>query len=387
MVIQSISLPERSIWNFGGVIHSLGISAESLSWARLSSGESSSAPFLGLGTRQGITLLSAINSKRWCLSRMVDIHVGSATLCLEVLEIRAGTFAVVSAHADNSIRLHLADFNNEKGAAIEQISVLSGTSGHISPVTCLSATVRSDVICSASADDNRTLIISSISLVTNEEFTNAISLKNIASELVFFPESNARVTALAVLEGSRISVYDCESGSWLLSVYSGSITSISTLLSPLGSPSLVSCDSKGWKVFKGIISLGADTASKLSGGSGYTVANDQGVFRSRDGYRLIPSHTFASGKLIVRITTGKNGSVTVYDVDSGDEFGTDYPLSLSRPNVIAADITANGGVVALAIGQELFVIPLSQNTPGDHSATGYEEESSEIYRERPRLML
>ncbi|KAK9430325.1 hypothetical protein V1505DRAFT_393399 [Lipomyces doorenjongii] len=374
-------VPTRASPSTPGVsIHTLGTRTLALAFSKSLTSDQA-PPILASGHAQGITLLRPIIFRTYRLQLLCEIYAGSATKLVKVLGESQRTFFVVSVHADYSVRSHVVKFENS-GASIDQIAILTGTSGHAAPVSCLDTSMSGTTIWTATSSDDNTLIISRTDTATgaNSVEPRAYRLSFTASDIVFLPESVQSRTKVAVLEGnSRIRVFDCLNGSWLLSIYPGFTTALSSFAVSSGKgAAVVAITDKGWRVYKGVTYPEDETGDGIRGGSGYTYPSDQGSFRGKEGSKAVGKVIVSVGKIVAKIGVGEESGVGVFDLGSSNEFGAHVPVMLTTSDISVAAVSEDGRSVAVACGAELFLVSL-----GTEDEVGMEPfEDSVVYNDR-----
>ncbi|KAK9345317.1 hypothetical protein V1522DRAFT_407427 [Lipomyces starkeyi] len=375
-------VPTRASTSTPGVsIHTLGTRTLALAFSKPLSSDQPSA-ILARGHAQGITLLRPIIFRTYRLQFLCEIYAGSAAKLVKVLGGSQGTFFVVSVHADYSARSHVVKLENS-GVNIDQIAILTGTSGHAAPVSCLDTSMSGTTIWTATSSDDNTLIISRTDTATGENSIEprAYRLSFTASDIVFLPESVQSRTKVAVLEAtSRIRVFDCVNGSWLLSIYPGFTTAISSFAVSSGKgAAVVAITDKGWRVYKGVTYPEDEAGNGVRGGSGYTYTSDQGLFRGKEGSKSVGKVIVAVGKIVAKVGVGEEGGVGVFDLGSSNEFGAHVPVMLTTSDISVAAVSEDGLSVAVACGAELFLVTLGRE---DEVGMDTFEEDSAVYNER-----
>ncbi|KAK9376547.1 uncharacterized protein V1513DRAFT_438975 [Lipomyces chichibuensis] len=375
-------VPTRASPSTPGVsIHTFGTRTLSLAFSKPLT--SDQAPeILARGHAQGITLLRPIIFRTYRLRFLCEIYAGSATKLVKVLRGSQGTFFVVSVHADYSVRSHIVKFENSE-VNIDQIAILTGTSGHAAPVSCLDASMSGTIIWTATSSDDNTLIIARTDIANGENSVEprAYRLACTGSDIVFLPESVQSRTKVAVLEGtSRIRVFDCVNGSWLLSIYPGFATALSSFAVSSGKgAAIVAILDKGWRVYKGVTYPEDEIGNGVRGGSGYTYPSDQGLFRGKEGSKTVEKVIVAVGKVVAKVGVGEEGGVGVFDLGSSNEFGTHVPVMLTSSDISVAAVSEDGRAVAVACGAELFLVTLGRE---DEVGMDTFEEDSVVYNDR-----
>ncbi|KAK9235323.1 hypothetical protein V1525DRAFT_410373 [Lipomyces kononenkoae] len=374
-------VPTRASTSTPGVsIHSLGTRTLSLAFSDPLISDQV-PPVLARGHSNGITLLRPVIFRTSRLQYLCEIFVGSATKLVKVLDGSLTTFFVVSVHADYAVRSHVVKFENS-AVSTDQVSTLTGTSGHAAPVSCLDASMSGTILWTATASDDNTLIISRTDTTTGDYVEpRAYRLSYAACDVVFLPESAVSRTKVAVLEGpSRIRVLDCISGSWLLSIYPGFTTALSSFpVSGMKGAAIVAVTEKGWRAYKGVTYPEDEAGQGIRGGSGYTYPSDQGLFRGKEGDKAVDKVAVAVGRTVAKIGVGAEGGVGVFDLGSSNEYGIHIPIKFTTSDISVAAVSEDGRSVAIACGTELVLVASGKD---DEVGMDSFEEHSVVYNDR-----
>ncbi|KAK9369469.1 hypothetical protein V1509DRAFT_619502 [Lipomyces kononenkoae] len=374
-------VPTRTSISSPGVsIHSLGTRTLSLAFSNpLTSNQV--PPIIARGHSNGITLLRPVVFRTHRLQYLCEIFVGAATKLVKVLDGSSTTLFVVSVHTDYSVRSHVVKFENS-AVIVDQVSTLTGTSGHAAPVSCLDALISGTILWTATAGDDNTFIISRTDNTTGDFVEpRAYRLSYTASAVVFLPESTVSRTKVAVLEApSRIRVFDCVNGSWLLNIYPGFTTALSSYpVSGMKGAAIVAITEKGWRAYKGVTYPEEETGQGIRGGSGYTYPSDHGLFRGKEGDTTVAKVVVAVGRTVAKIGVGEEGGVGVFDLASSSEYGIHVPVKFLTSDITVAAVSDDGRSVAVACGAELVLIALSRD---DDVGMDSVEENSVVYNDR-----